>query len=1293
MVNLKKVKRLGKKIQFSIIAGLLVLTALPYSGINLKNALAAGPAPGTPGGIPDYWTTPNYANSPLPEFNPETNEIIPGTGIRKFVDTLPGLGKANENNLKQYIPVAIPDTITYPGSDYYEISLVQYTQKMHSDLPETLLRGYMQTNTDDSTVKNIPSKFGPTIIAQKNRPVRIKFTNALPTGKDGDLFLPVDTTIMGAGMGPDGKNKYTQNRATLHLHGGITPWISDGTPHQWITPAGEKTPYPKGVSVKNVPDMPDPGDGSMTFFYTNQQSARLMFYHDHSYGITRLNVYTGESAGYMIQDEVEKDLISRGIIPEDEIPLLIEDKTFVPTDNQLAATDPTWDKAKWGGKGNLWFPHVYMPNQNPYDLSGANPFGRWDYGPWFWPPNTGLLQGPVPNPLADLEGQAPENPGTPNVSWVPESFMDTPVINGTAYPTLTVEPKSYRFRILNASNDRNWNLQLYKAASNAQMWNADGSLNDANAGEIPMVDAVKKASFPKTWPTDGRDGGVPDPAAAGPKMIQIGTESGFLPNPVELTNHPINYEYSRLSVTVLNVSDKTLFLGPAERADVIVDFSQYAGQTLILYNDAPAPVPAFDPRYDYYTGNPDFTDPDGEISGGAPTTQPGYGPNTRTIMQIKIADTTPAPAYDLDTLKTELPKAFTAGQNPLPSTDTKTYGTIQANNISILPPNAASKVTVPMQPKAIAEEFEVEYGRMNAVLGTELPNTNFQNQTTIMLGYVDPSTENLTDAMTPLTPPSANGTQIWKITHNGVDTHAIHFHLFDVQMINRVGWDGSIRFPDANERGWKDTVRMNPLEDAIIALRPVAPKLPFGVPDSIRPLDPTIPLGSAGMFTNVDPVTGNPVTVKNVMTNFSWEFVWHCHLLGHEENDMMRPIKFKVNTVKPKASVLSLTRENGGSVSLAWTAPTPIDYTNWRTFSDPAKEVGFNIMRAPVDSKGKVGTFVKIAVGLANSTTYTDKTADPNTSYQYRVDAFNAATNPNSINPITALDGGTPSNTVTASAMPKAPSSLTVTLSGQSAKLTWTNNATNVTGFVVERSADGVSYTVIARPTQTNYTDSNLPAGTYTYRVKAMSGTTESGYSNTASITIAPQAPAAPSNLTASLQSSPSVILTWKDNATNATGFTVERSADNKNFTKINTLDKGNVTYIDSTVQLGITYYYRVNALNGITPSGYSNTVSIQIPNVPNSPTKLKLKETKGTTTNSITVSWTEPSGPITNYEIQYTTDSAFKDNVSAKTASAPISSVTIDGFAKNTTYYFRLRAINQLGPSPWVADNLTTSK
>ena len=112
---------------------------------------------------------------------------------------------------------------------------------------------------------------------------------------------------------------FKDNRATLHLHGGITPWISDGTPHQWITPAGENTPWPQGVSVRNVPDMVDgtgaevcaaADDGCSTFYYTNQQSARMMFYHDHSWGITRLNVYAGEAAGYLITDDTEKALVN-----------------------------------------------------------------------------------------------------------------------------------------------------------------------------------------------------------------------------------------------------------------------------------------------------------------------------------------------------------------------------------------------------------------------------------------------------------------------------------------------------------------------------------------------------------------------------------------------------------------------------------------------------------------------------------------------------------------------------------------------------------------------------------------------------------------------------------------------------------------------------------------------------------------------------------------------------------------------------------------------------------------------
>ncbi len=106
-----------------------------------------------------------------------------------------------------------------------------------------------------------------------------------------------------------------------------------------------------------------------------------------------------------------------------------------------------------------------------------------------------------------------------------------------------------------------------------------------------------------------------------------------------------------------------------------------------------------------------------------------------------------------------------------------------------------------MKPKAIHDEMGAtfdDYGRMSAKLGLERPFTNAAIANFILQNFVDPATEIV----------KPNEIQIWRITHNGVDTHPIHFHLFDVQVLNRVGWDGFIRLPDDNELGWKDTVRM-----------------------------------------------------------------------------------------------------------------------------------------------------------------------------------------------------------------------------------------------------------------------------------------------------------------------------------------------------------------------------------------------------------------------------------------------------------------------------------------------------
>ena len=84
-------------------------------------------------------------------------------------------------------------------------------------------------------------------------------------------------------------------------------------------------------------------------------------------------------------------------------------------------------------------------------------------------------------------------PATPNPSMAMEAFMDTPMVNGAAYPYLEVEPKAYRFRILNAADDRFFNLQLYVADPNVTT--QDGRNNT----EVKMVPA--SACIPACRPT------------------------------------------------------------------------------------------------------------------------------------------------------------------------------------------------------------------------------------------------------------------------------------------------------------------------------------------------------------------------------------------------------------------------------------------------------------------------------------------------------------------------------------------------------------------------------------------------------------------------------------------------------------------------------------------------------------------------------------------------------------------------------------------------------------------------
>lgn len=140
-------------------------------------------------------------------------------GIRKFVDSMPGIcGVAGGTNaLGQCLPLAVPDAATYPGSDFYQIGLSDYTQKMHSDLPATHLRGYYDLNA----ASPVHQYLGPVIIAERNRPVRVLFKNLLPTSGTLDsngtdlskLLIPMDSTYMGAGKGPTALSTHRTERS------------------------------------------------------------------------------------------------------------------------------------------------------------------------------------------------------------------------------------------------------------------------------------------------------------------------------------------------------------------------------------------------------------------------------------------------------------------------------------------------------------------------------------------------------------------------------------------------------------------------------------------------------------------------------------------------------------------------------------------------------------------------------------------------------------------------------------------------------------------------------------------------------------------------------------------------------------------------------------------------------------------------------------------------------------------------------------------------------------------------
>jgi len=675
--------------------------------------------------------------------------------LQKFIMPLQGLGASG-------IPTLTPDNATFgAGVDYYKIQLNAFRQTLHPTLDlgrlgtdplGTRLYGY-------AGLGGTHRHLGGLIIARKGQPVRINLTNNLPFTH----ILPFDGSI----PMPD---SLRQDRAAVHLHGGLVPWASDGGPFHWIGNASNGAAVGTSLLGSGAWLKDNLGNATYDYWYPNNQASRLMWYHDHAIGITRLNAYAGAATGYLIYEAGLETSLGLG---GPGTPLVVQDKVF---------WDPMVDPGYSGIitaalPGDLWYPYLYEK-------------ARWK--------------------VSNAKKALP----TPIPSCIPEFFGDTMLVNGTVYPYVQVTREKFRFRLLNACNARFLSLRFV--------------MEDVLVpGEPQLVKGL--------------------PVAAPVEVVQIGTEGGFLPAPAQL------FTSAGLPGTGAPLAPNPPFLvTTAERPDIIVDFSLVpAGFNVLLYNDAPAPYPAGAPDTDWFFG-----------SKKTPVaTTAGNGPNTRTLMQFRVVAATPSNLVQVPVLTGVVPV--------LPTKADAFNGGLMLDTAALpLSPFASYLVLPNTQELTLNETFDAN-GRLIQLLGTTAPAVGG--------GFGTPYV-----GATPQT--AQYGTiQIWNIYNLTADAHPMHFHLFNVMVLGRrpfntANFTGIPAYnalgvgPDANETGWKETVRMMPGTCTTVAILVEHP-LPLGYVDV-----PQTAGGTARCNLPTSPRTGGH------------EYVWHCHILEHEEHDMMHPL-------------------------------------------------------------------------------------------------------------------------------------------------------------------------------------------------------------------------------------------------------------------------------------------------------------------------------------------------------------------------------------------------------------------
>jgi len=386
---------------------------------------------------------------------------------------------------------------------------------------------------------------------------------------------------------------------------------------------------------------------------------------------------------------------------------------------------------------------------------------------------------------------------------------------------------------------------------------------------------------------------------------------------------------------------------------------------------------------------------------------------------------------------------------------------------------------------------------------------------------------------------------------------------------------------------------------------------------------------------------------------------------------------------RPPAN-LSATATSSSQINLSWT-------------DGADNETGFAIERC---AGAGCTSFSEITRVDANITTFSNPGLTAQTTYRYRVLAFNAAGNSKYSNIAEATTFAPPLPP------PAAPNNLTSSaVSSSQINLTWSDNSTNESGFKLERCAGALasctdpSFAEIAQlgSNVTSFNNVGLQAQTpYTYRVRAFNSAGSSGYSNVVeATTLAPPPPVAPSNLISSVVSSSQINLTWSDNSTDESGFKLERctgalaSCTNPNFAEIAQLGPNVTSFNNVGLQAQTTYTYRVRAFSSAGSSTYSNAVEATTlaapPPIPTSPNNLTLSVVSS---SQINLNWSDNSNNEDGFRLERCTGAlancADINFVQIAQSTPNITTFSDQGLQAQTSYIYRVRAFNVSGSSSY---------